>query len=173
MGAGSAQGYLADCAEASSTVDSGFESTDPGGVRMKRVLIEDAPSALDSTGLLQRLDKDRCGSVVSFLGITRGEDDGQEVLRLEFDAWADQLPSVLHRLAEEAISEFGVHAIAMSHRTGTVLPGEDIVCIHVASPHRKEGFEACAWLIDALKAQAPVWKKEVRADGAHWKEGLG
>jgi molybdopterin synthase catalytic subunit len=54
-----------------------------------------------------------------------------------------------------------------------VLPGEDIVCIHVASPHRKEGFEACAWLIDALKAQAPVWKKEVRADGAHWKEGLG
>ena len=140
---------------------------------MKRVLIEDAPSALDSTGLLQRLDKDGCGSVVSFLGITRGMEGDEEVLRLEFDAWAEKLPSVLNDLASQAIADFGVHAVAISHRTGTVLPGEDIVCIHVASPHRKEGFEACAWLIDALKAQAPVWKKEVRADGAHWKEGLG
>ncbi|HIF03919.1 MAG TPA: hypothetical protein EYQ80_00420, partial [Candidatus Poseidoniales archaeon] len=96
------------------------------------ILIEEAGESLDSQGLLARLNKTGCGSVVSFLGITRGEDDGQEVLRLEFDAWANQLPSVLHRLAEEAISEFGVYAIAMSHRTGTVLPGEDIVCIHVA-----------------------------------------
>ena len=81
------------------------------------------------------------------------------------------------RLAPEvvldAIERFGVGGIAMSHRTGVVLPGEDIVCIHVASPHRKEGFEACSWLIDELKAQAPLWKKEVRADGTHWKEGLG
>ena len=83
------------------------------------------------------------------------------------------MPEVLHGLATEAIARFGVSSIAMSHRTGVVLPGENIVCIHVASPHRKEGFGACAWLIDELKAQAPVWKKEVRADGTHWKEGLG
>ena len=95
------------------------------------------------------------------------------MLHLEFDAWKEQLPIVLHDLASQAIAEFGVSAVGMSHRTGTVLAGEDIVCIHVASKHRKEGFAACSWLIDALKSQAPLWKKEVRSSGAHWKEGLG
>jgi molybdopterin synthase catalytic subunit len=137
------------------------------------ILIEEATHHLDVEGLRTRLETEGCGSIVSFIGITRGIDQGQDVLRLEFDAWKEKLSSVLHDLAAQAIADFGVHAVAMSHRTGTVLPGEDIVCIHVASPHRKEGFAACTWLIDALKAQAPVWKKEVRADGAHWKEGLG
>ena len=140
---------------------------------MGDILIEDAPESLDSDALRSKMDTEGCGSIVSFLGITRGIDDGIEVHHLEFDAWAEKLPEVLHGLATEAIARFGVSSIAMSHRTGVVLPGENIVCIHVASPHRKEGFGACAWLIDELKAQAPVWKKEVRADGTHWKEGLG
>lgn len=140
---------------------------------MGQILIEDAPECLDPDTLRSKMDTEGCGSIVSFLGITRGIDDGVEVHHLEFDAWAEKLPEVLNGLATEAITRFGVSSIAMSHRTGVVLPGENIVCIHVASPHRKEGFEACAWLIDELKAQAPVWKKEVRADGAHWKEGLG
>ena len=140
---------------------------------MGEILIEDAPESLDSDALRSKMDTEGCGSIVSFLGITRGIDDGIEVHHLEFDAWAEKLPEVLHGLATEAIARFGVSSIAMSHRTGVVLPRENIVCIHVASIHRKEGFEACSWLIDELKAQAPVWKKEVRADGAHWKEGLG
>ena len=137
------------------------------------ILIEPAPEALDADGLRSRIDTDGCGSIVSFVGIVRGQENGVEVHQLEFDAWQEQLPNTLHDLAEEAIDKFGVHGIGMSHRTGIVLPGEDIVCIHVASPHRKEGFAACAWLIDELKAQAPLWKKEVRVDGEHWKEGLG
>ena len=140
---------------------------------MGEVLIEDAPESLDSDSLRSKMNSEGCGSIVSFLGITRGSDDGIVVHHLEFDAWSEKLPEVLHVLATKAIDQFGVNSIAMSHRTGVVLPGEDIVCIHVASAHRKEGFEACAWLIDELKAQAPVWKKEVRADGTHWKEGLG
>ena len=140
---------------------------------MGQILIEDAPECLDSDTLRSKLNVEGCGSIVSFLGLTRGSDNGVAVHRLEFDAWAERLPSVLHDLAAQAIERCGVGGIAMSHRTGVVLPGEDIVCIHVASPHRKEGFEACSWLIDELKAQAPLWKKEVRADGTHWKEGLG
>lgn len=137
------------------------------------ILIEAAPERLDADGLRARLDTEGCGSIVSFVGLTRGRAEGEAVLRLEFDAWQEKLPEVLHDLAEQAIAAFGVHAVAMSHRTGVVLPGEDIVAIHVASPHRKEGFEACSWLIDGLKAQAPLWKKEVRESGDHWKEGLG
>ena len=143
------------------------------GADMGDILIEDAPESLDSDSLRSKMNTEGCGSIVSFLGLTRGSEDGVEVHHLEFDVWSEKLPEVLHELASEAIDQFGVNSIAMSHRTGVVLPGEDIVCIHVASAHRKEGFEACAWLIDELKAQAPVWKKEVRADGTHWKEGLG
>jgi len=148
-------------------------SNSDGGADMGEILIEDAPERLDSDGLRSKMNAEGCGSIVSFLGLTRGIDDGVEVHRLEFDAWSEKLPTVLHELATQAIQQFGVQSVAMSHRTGVVLPGEEIVCIHVASAHRKEGFEACSWLIDELKAQAPVWKKEVRADGAHWKEGLG
>ena len=140
---------------------------------MGQILIQQASDSLDPDLLRDKLETGGCGSIVSFIGLTRGNEEGIEVLHLEFDAWIEQLPKVLHSLATQAVESFGVESIAMSHRTGIVKPGENIVCIHVASPHRKEGFQACEWLIDELKAQAPLWKKEVRADGAHWKEGLG
>jgi molybdopterin synthase catalytic subunit len=137
------------------------------------VVIEAAPEALDAQALLQRLDTAGCGSIVSFVGITRDNDDGETVIALEFDAWQEELTATLRRLAESAIAEFGVHGVAMAHRTGQVLAGENIVAIHVASPHRREGFAACSWLIDELKASAPLWKKEVKASGETWKSGLG
>jgi molybdopterin synthase catalytic subunit len=137
------------------------------------IIIEQAPVFLDANALLNRLPKQDCGAVVSFLGITRGKDGDAEVLRLEFDAWQDKLTSVLERLAQQAIDDFSVTAVAMSHRTGSVGPEEPIVAIHVASPHRKEAFHACHWLIDELKNQAPLWKKEVTNKGESWKPGLG
>ena len=139
----------------------------------KRVIVVPAPDSLDSNAVRNELYLDGCGSVISFLGITRGYEDGVAVEKLEFDAWEEKLPEVLERLGEDAIEKFGVYSVAMAHRTGSVGPSEPIVAIHVASPHRKEGFEACSWLIDELKSQAPLWKKEVRADGTVWKEGLG
>ena len=119
------------------------------------------------------IDFDGCGSIVSFVGITRPMEDDAIVKRLEFDSWEEQLPLVLQRLAEQAISDFSVISVAISHRTGSVLPNEPIVCIHVGSKHREEGFSACSWLISELKKQAPLWKKEVRDDGVFWKSGLG
>jgi molybdopterin synthase catalytic subunit len=92
---------------------------------------------------------------------------------LEFDAWQEHLGSVLHDLAVKACDLFGTTSVAMAHRTGSVGPGEPIVSIHVASPHRKEAFQACEWLIDELKKQAPLWKREVTSKGSNWKAGLG
>mgnify|MGYP006102155465 FL=1 len=137
------------------------------------IIIEEAPVFLDANALLEKLPKQGCGAVVSFLGITRGKDGDAEVLRLEFDAWQDKLTAVLEGLAKQAINDFSVTAVAMSHRTGSVGPEEPIVAIHVASPHRKEAFHACHWLIDELKKQAPLWKKEVTSKGESWKAGLG
>ena len=136
-----------------------------------RVLIES--ERLDPEELREMLVVDGCGSVVSFVGLTRGEDHGVAVERLEFDAWEERLPGVLNELAEQALGQFGVSSVVLAHRTGSVGPGEPIVCIHIGSPHRAEGFEACSWLIDELKRQAPLWKKEIRADGEIWKAGLG
>ena len=137
------------------------------------IFIQEAPKGLDVDELRSHLQTDGCGAIVSFIGITRGVDEGEEVLRLEFDAWQERLSETLNGLAEEAVAKFGLHSVAMGHRTGSVGPGENIVAIHVASPHRKEAFEGCSWLIDELKRQAPLWKKEVKPSGATWKAGLG
>ena len=137
------------------------------------VLVEEAPDVLLPDLLRSRLNTEGCGAVVSFVGLTRETEGEADVLRLEFDAWQDRLTPVLKGLAEQAIQNFGVMAVAMAHRTGSVGPQEPIVAIHVGSPHRKEAFQACEWLIDELKKQAPIWKKEVTSEGETWKEGLG
>ena len=140
---------------------------------MARVVVRVEEDALNPEALRNQIDTEGCGSIVTFVGLTRGVEDGVEVEKLEFDAWEEMLPSVLQRLGLEAVEKFSVHSVVMAHRTGAVHPEEPIVCIHVGSPHRKEGFEACSWLISELKSQAPLWKKEVRADGEIWKSGLG
>ena len=137
------------------------------------IVIEEALHSLDEVALKSKLETEGCGAIVSFLGITRGKEGDADVLRLEFDAWQEQLTPVLHSLAEQAIESFGINAVAMAHRVGSVGPSEPIVSIHVGSPHRKEAFQACEWLIDELKKQAPLWKKEVTSDGESWKAGLG
>ena len=67
----------------------------------------------------------------------------------------------------------GLEKIAMSHRTGSVEAGENIVSIPRCKPTEKEAFLACEWLIDELKLQAPIWKKEVSETGESWKAGTG
>ncbi|MBO95540.1 MAG: hypothetical protein CMA80_02945 [Euryarchaeota archaeon] len=138
-----------------------------------RVVVEEAPDVLLPDVLRSKLNTEGCGAVVSFVGLTRETEGQADVLRLEFDAWQDKLTPVLRRLADEAVDRFGVLSVAMAHRTGAVGPQEPIVAIHVGSPHRKEAFQACEWLIDELKKQAPIWKKEVTTLGETWKEGLG
>jgi molybdopterin synthase catalytic subunit len=137
------------------------------------VHIEVATGKLDIAKLRGLIDIRGCGSIVSFVGVTREMEGGFSVKSLEFDAWEGKLPDVLNRIAHESISEFGVTSVVIAHRIGSVEPGEDIVCIHVGSAHRKEGFSACSWLISELKKQAPLWKKEIREDGEFWKSGLG
>ncbi|MAV07478.1 MAG: molybdopterin biosynthesis protein MoeE [Euryarchaeota archaeon] len=139
----------------------------------ERVTVQVEHENLDPNLLLEKLMVSNSGAIVSFTGLTRGDENGIKVYSLDFDAWEEQLPDVLRELGKKSLIQFGVESVAIAHRVGTVGPEEPIVAIHVASRHRKEAFEACSWLIDSLKSQAPLWKKENREDGAHWKEGLG
>ena len=138
-----------------------------------RVTVQVESENLEPNQLLENLIVSDSGAVVSFTGLTRQQEEGVRVFSLDFDAWEEQLPKVLEDLANRSITEFGVESVVIAHRIGSVGPTEPIVSIHVASKHRKEAFQACSWLIDSLKAQAPLWKKENREDGTFWKEGLG
>ncbi len=138
-----------------------------------RVTVQVESENLEPNQLLEKLIISDSGAVVSFTGLTRQQEEGVRVFSLDFDAWEEQLPKVLENLANRSIIEFGVQSAVIAHRIGSVGPTEPIVSIHVASKHRKEAFQACSWLIDSLKSQAPLWKKENREDGTFWKEGLG
>lgn len=128
---------------------------------------------LNPDSLRKILETEGCGSIVSFIGITRESEGNSMVERLEFDHWDKELPIALEKIGRNAVSEFDINSVVIAHRTGVVLPSEPIVCIHVASPHRVAGFAACSWIMDELKSQAPLWKKEVTTEGESWKSGLG
>ena len=139
----------------------------------ENIFIQDAPNSLEINALRKQLNTEGCGAIVSFVGITREMDGGEEVLALEFDSWQEELSSTLRTIAIAAKEKFPIKSIAMAHRTGIVGPQENIVAIFVASPHRKDAFAGCSWLIDELKSQAPLWKKEIKPSGSTWKAGLG
>ena len=138
-----------------------------------RVVVETPAESLDVEGLRQRLFVENCGSIVSFVGLTRGIDNGQVIEALEFETWEGRLTDVLRNIGETAIEQFGISGVAIAHRSGRVEPEEPIVAIHVSSPHRPEGFDACKWVIETLKAEAPLWKSEVCENGRRWVGGLG
>jgi molybdopterin synthase catalytic subunit len=77
----------------------------------------------------------------------------------------------MNQLAAQAVERFGVRDVALLHRLGRLRVGETSVLIVVASAHRGAAFEACRWLIDTLKKQVPIWKKETFVDGAVWADG--
>ncbi len=109
----------------------------------------------------------RLGGIVSFSGVTRADDDPAhgKLIRLEYEAHPSMALGQMRRLAETAASRWEVGRMALVHRLGAVLPGEASVIIAVACAHRAEAFDACRWLIDKLKQDVPIWKKDVFEDG--------
>ena len=112
------------------------------------------------------------GGLVTFSGAVRDETRGKKVVRLEYEAYAPMAEKVLAQIGEEIAQRWPGAVCAIMHRIGTLVPGELAVVIAVASPHRAEAFEGCRQAIERLKAEAPIWKREVYEDGAVWV-GLG
>ena len=108
------------------------------------------------------------GGIALFLGTTRAENSasGQQLLALDYEAYNEMAGPQLVDLARRARERWPIIKLAMLHRTGRVALAEPSVIIAVSTPHRGEAFEACKWLIDTLKAEASIWKKEIWADGS-------
>ncbi len=109
------------------------------------------------------------GAVVTFDGIVRDNFDGRAVRYLEYEAYAEMAEKKMVEIATEVRQKFAVGKIAMVHRIGRLEIGESSIVIAVAAPHRHAAFEACAYAMDRVKEEVPVWKKECFVDGeAHW-----
>ena len=109
------------------------------------------------------------GAVVTFDGIVRNNFDDRPVRYLEYEAYAAMAEKKLAEIGAEVQQKFAVGEIAMMHRIGRLEISESSIVIAVAAPHRQVAFEACAYAMDRVKAEVPVWKKEFFADGAdHW-----
>jgi len=111
------------------------------------------------------------GAICSFDGIVRNNTRGRQTLHLDYEAYREMALSQMQTLAAEAIEKYKVRDVAILHRLGRLMVGETSVLIVVASAHRGAAFDACRWLIDTLKKQVPIWKKETFVDGATWADG--
>jgi MoaE-MoaD fusion protein len=127
------------------------------------VRVSAEPLSLDA--LAERVRAPRAGAVVTFSGVTR------EVDRREYDAYTEMAEERMRAIAEEAVASHGLCAAAVEHRIGDVPLSEPSVIVAVSAPHRGEAFAGAREIIDRVKAEAPIWKKEIEGDEETWVRG--
>lgn len=125
---------------------------------------------IDAAQLVETVASAGDGAVSSFVGVVRDNQDGRPVRYLEYEAHESMAVTHLERLVQEAQRQFHVGRAVIRHRLGRLEIGDVSVAIVVAAPHRAEAMDACRWLIDTLKADVPIFKKEFFTDGEAWVE---
>ncbi len=110
----------------------------------------------------------RVGAVCTFVGTVRERNDGSAVASMELEHYPGMTEKSITTMMEEAQKRFDIYAARVIHRVGLLHPEDQIVMVAVTSAHRGESFQACEFLMDYLKTQAPFWKKEVTPEGARW-----
>ncbi len=116
---------------------------------------------------LRESDK-RVGAVCSFVGTVRDRNEGDEVATLELEHYPGMTEKAIEAMIDAAMARFDIFAARVIHRVGLLQPLDQIVLVAVTSAHRGESFQACEFLMDYLKTQAPFWKKEETPAGARW-----
>lgn len=128
-----------------------------------RLDLTEAP--LDPRALELEVRTDRDGAVVTFAGTTRNHNDGEAVVQLAYEAYAEMAQKVVAQLFAEAAERFGITRARIAHRLGVVPVGETCVLVVVAAEHRGPAFDACRFLMDRVKHEAPIWKRETLVRG--------
>ena len=134
-----------------------------GGGGAVYATVRSAPLSLDALTALVR--DPRAGAVVTFQGVTR------DVEKLEYEAYAEMAGPRMEAIAAQALERHGLCAVAVEHRVGDVPLSEPSVIVAASSPHRGEAFAGAREVIDRVKAEAPIWKKEVEGGDERWVEG--
>jgi molybdopterin synthase catalytic subunit len=123
-------------------------------------MIELVDGPIDIAKLIQHCSDASSGATSLFLGTTRRWTGNVETAYLEYDAYREMAIAKMQELVSMAESRWPIQRVAMVHRLGRVDVGEASVAIAVSCPHRADAIAACHWLIDSLKEQVPIWKKE-------------
>jgi molybdopterin synthase catalytic subunit len=108
------------------------------------------------------------GAVCSFIGTVRDRNEGDHVSSLELEHYPGMTEQSIQGMMAEAAERFDILGARVIHRVGLMQPLDQIVLVAVTSAHRGEGFQACEFLMDYLKTQAPFWKKEATPGGHRW-----
>ena len=120
------------------------------------------------TSVVVEVADERAGAIATFLGTVRAQSRGRDVIALEYEAYEEMAEDVMAAIADDVQQRFDLCKVAIAHRLGRVEVGETSVAIAVSAPHRQDALAACADAIEALKAEVPLWKKELYADGEEW-----
>ena len=129
-------------------------------------MIQLTTSAIDTPALLEGVRHPEAGAVVLFLGTTRELTAGRQTVALDYEAYHEMAERKLAELENEARQKWPVIECMIVHRLGRVPPAEASVAIAVSTPHRSDAFAAGQWLIDSLKHDVPIWKREQWSDGS-------
>lgn len=140
-----------------------------GTDRLAKVISDRAPSV---DACIAAVGGPEIGGIVAFVGLVRRRSQGRDVVKLEYESYADMAEKVFRELCDEIERELPGVRLAVEHRTGTLAVGDVAVAIAAGAPHRGEAFRACQAMIDRLKERAPIWKKETGPDGTEWV-GMG
>lgn len=127
---------------------------------------------LDAGQAISFLCVPEAGGIDLFIGTTRQWTQGRETARLRYECYEAMAVAEMERLAAECRTRWPVQRLCLVHRLGEVPVAEASVIVGVSTPHRKDAFEACRYLIDELKQRVPIWKYELYTDGSgEWVEG--
>ncbi len=131
-----------------------------------RIQTQDFNLAEEIAGL--RAQDKRIGAVCSFIGTVRDRNDGSSVASMELEHYPGMTEKSIEAMIDEAFKRFDIFGARVIHRVGLLQPLDQVVMVAVTSAHRGESFDACEFLMDYLKTQAPFWKKEDTPEGARW-----
>ncbi len=133
-----------------------------------RVTIQTADFDVGAEVAALRAGDPGVGAVASFVGTVRDRNDGQGVSAMELEHYPGMTEKSIEAMIDEAFRRFDIRAARVVHRVGPLQPLDQIVLVVVTSAHRGAAFQACEFLMDYLKTQAPFWKKETTPEGARW-----
>ena len=133
-----------------------------------RVRVQSADFDLSAEVAALRAGQHGVGAVASFIGTVRDRSDGQGVSAMELEHYPGMTEQSIERMIDAAFERFDLIGARVVHRVGLLAPGDQIVLVLVSSAHRGQAFQACEFLMDYLKTQAPFWKKESTPEGACW-----
>jgi molybdopterin synthase catalytic subunit len=133
-----------------------------------RVSVQHEDFDLSAEVAALRLNDRGVGAVCSFVGTVRDRNAGDAVASLELEHYPGMTEKAIEAMIDAAMARFDIHAARVIHRVGLLQPLDQIVLVAVTSAHRGESFQACEFLMDYLKTQAPFWKKEETPAGARW-----